>query len=75
MPQLAMRPSAPRIEPRAKASSPATPPNWLSTVFGPFGDTFSSEKARAKLGWSPRLDLRSSQELTVTWLRDALGMD
>ena len=75
VPQLAARPATPGLVASAVANGNAAPPDWLATVFGPFTDRFSSEKARAKLGWRPAVALPAAQLATVEWLRKALRLE
>jgi nucleoside-diphosphate-sugar epimerase/predicted dehydrogenase len=48
-------------------------PSWLAEIFGPFRTTYSSDKARRVLGWTPRVTLEEGQRASVAWL-EYLGM-
>jgi nucleoside-diphosphate-sugar epimerase/predicted dehydrogenase len=49
------------------------PPSWLAEIFGPFQTTYSSDKARRILGWTPQVSLEEGQRASVAWL-DYLGL-
>ena len=45
------------------------PPAWIADLYGPNRATFSSEKARKVLGWSPKVNMPAALDCTVRWLR------
>jgi predicted dehydrogenase/nucleoside-diphosphate-sugar epimerase len=53
------------------ASRSLNSPEWLASLYSTHRTTFSSEKARATLGWKPRLDLAEAQATTIDWLIDS----
>jgi len=59
--------SPPRV---AHNKNPDAPPQWTEDLFGVHKTKFSSAKARSTLGWTPRVNLREGQRLTVEYLRE-----
>jgi nucleoside-diphosphate-sugar epimerase/predicted dehydrogenase len=44
------------------------PPEWLADLFGPARTEFAAEKARERLGWTPRVGLQQGMKATRAWL-------
>jgi nucleoside-diphosphate-sugar epimerase/predicted dehydrogenase len=58
----------PVARPTALADARKAPPPWLAEVYGGTTTRFSSESARAVLGWKPRIACAEAMEETLNWL-------
>ena len=65
--------TAQALGPVSSAAAAQIPPLWLADLFGLTTTTLSSVQAQRILGWSPRIDLKKGQPLTVAWLKETVS--
>jgi hypothetical protein len=50
-------------------ASDGKPPLWLADLFPPYKIRFSAKHAHDRLGWAPRISLKTAQDRTAEWAR------